>query len=191
MLRSGWSSKSSVLEAAPCMVRSRQAPQTVVSWQLKVRIEVDLTIIATCDSQEEDDKNLKFSLEFTREIRSQEREVDDDQVEMNITWPRSLILRTANWDEKGCCSSRSARRWLWNTEYKWRVAIVVPVAAPNLELCVCLPNPVIYFLFCSSLFELNYSCRWVSGYQNIYSKKSLHVTRCITTSSAIYLPNLF
>ena len=67
------------------MVRSRQAPQTVVSWQLKVRIEVDLTIIATCDSQEEEDKNLKFSLEFTRGIRSQEREVDDDQVEMNIT----------------------------------------------------------------------------------------------------------
>ena len=67
------------------MVRSRQAPPTVVSRQLKVRIEVDLTIIATCDSQEEDDKNLKFSLEFTREIRSQEREVDDDQVEMNIT----------------------------------------------------------------------------------------------------------
>ena len=67
------------------MVRSRQAPPTVVSRQLKVRIEVDLTIIATCDNQEEDDKNLKFSLEFTRGIRSQEREVDDDQVEMNIT----------------------------------------------------------------------------------------------------------
>jgi hypothetical protein len=32
------------------------------------------------------DKNLKFSLEFTRRIRSQEREVDDDQVEMNITY---------------------------------------------------------------------------------------------------------
>ena len=68
------------------MVRSRQAPPTVVSRQLKVRIEVDLTIIATCDSQEEDDKNLKFSLEFTREIMSQEREVDDDQVEVNIKW---------------------------------------------------------------------------------------------------------
>jgi hypothetical protein len=55
-------------------------------WQLELHIEVDLTIITTCDSQEEQDKNLKFSLEFTREIMSQEREVDDDQVEVNIKW---------------------------------------------------------------------------------------------------------
>ncbi|KAL6888124.1 hypothetical protein ACP4OV_009150 [Aristida adscensionis] len=65
-------------------------------WQLELHIEVDLTII-TCGSQEEQDKNLKFSLEFTREIMnqerecvheimSQEREVDDDQVEVNIKW---------------------------------------------------------------------------------------------------------
>jgi hypothetical protein len=67
------------------VVRSRQAPLTVVSRQLKVRIEVDLRVIATCDSQEEEDKNLKFSPEFTHGIRSQEREADDDQVEMNIT----------------------------------------------------------------------------------------------------------
>jgi hypothetical protein len=46
---------------------------------------VDLTVI-TYDSQEEQDKNLKFSLDFTREIVSQEREVDDDQVEVNVKW---------------------------------------------------------------------------------------------------------
>ena len=55
-------------------------------WHLELHIEVDLTVITTCDSQEEQDKNLKFNLEFTREIMSQEREVDDDQVEVNIKW---------------------------------------------------------------------------------------------------------
>jgi hypothetical protein len=50
---------------------------------LKFHIEVDLTVISTSDSHEED-KNLKFSLEFTRGITSQEREVDDDQVEVKI-----------------------------------------------------------------------------------------------------------
>ncbi|XP_047072980.1 uncharacterized protein LOC124682308 [Lolium rigidum] len=54
-------------------------------WQLQLHIQVDLTVI-TYDSQEEQDKNLKFSLEFTREIVSQEREVDDDQIEVKIVW---------------------------------------------------------------------------------------------------------
>jgi hypothetical protein len=54
-------------------------------WQLRLHIQVDLTVI-TYDSQEEQDKNLKFSLDFTREIVSQEREVDDDQVEVKIVW---------------------------------------------------------------------------------------------------------
>jgi hypothetical protein len=54
-------------------------------WQRKLHIEVDLIVII-CDSQEEQDKNLKFSLEFSREIMSQEREVDDDQLEVNIKW---------------------------------------------------------------------------------------------------------
>ncbi|TVU24067.1 hypothetical protein EJB05_26463, partial [Eragrostis curvula] len=56
------------------------------SQQLELHIEVDLTLITTCDSQEEEVKNLKFSLEFTREIRSQEREVDGDQVQVNIIY---------------------------------------------------------------------------------------------------------
>ena len=55
-------------------------------WQLELHIEVDLTVTTTCDSKVQQDKNLKFSLEFTREIMSQEREVDDDQVEVNIKW---------------------------------------------------------------------------------------------------------
>jgi hypothetical protein len=50
---------------------------------LKFHIEVDLTVITTYDSHEED-KNLKFSLEFTRGITSHEREVDDDQVEVKV-----------------------------------------------------------------------------------------------------------
>lgn len=52
---------------------------------LKFHIEVDLTVITTCESHEED-KNLKFSLEFTRGITSQEREVDDDRVQVEIKY---------------------------------------------------------------------------------------------------------
>ncbi|KAK3139157.1 hypothetical protein QOZ80_5AG0378710 [Eleusine coracana subsp. coracana] len=51
----------------------------------KLQIEVDLRVITTCESQEED-KKLKFCLDFTRRITSQEREVDGDQVEVNTTW---------------------------------------------------------------------------------------------------------
>jgi len=52
---------------------------------LKFHIEVDLIVITTCESHEED-KNLKFSLEFTRGITSQEREVDDDRVQVEIKY---------------------------------------------------------------------------------------------------------
>jgi hypothetical protein len=51
----------------------------------KLHIEVDLRVITTYDNQEEG-KNLKFCLDFTRRITSQEKEVDSDQVEVNITW---------------------------------------------------------------------------------------------------------
>ncbi|KAK3142135.1 hypothetical protein QOZ80_4BG0342730 [Eleusine coracana subsp. coracana] len=51
----------------------------------KLHIEVDLRVMTTCGSQEEE-KNLSFCLDFTRRIRSQEREVDGDQVEVNVTW---------------------------------------------------------------------------------------------------------
>jgi hypothetical protein len=51
----------------------------------KLHIEVDLRVITTYDNQEEG-KNLKFCLDFTRRITSQEREVDSDQVEVNVTW---------------------------------------------------------------------------------------------------------
>ncbi|KAF8702464.1 hypothetical protein HU200_032842 [Digitaria exilis] len=54
------------------------------SWELQLHVDVDLTVTTTCDNQEED-KHLKFSLEFTRGIRSQEREFDDGQVEV-VTW---------------------------------------------------------------------------------------------------------
>jgi len=57
----------------------------------KLHVEVDLRVITTCDSQEED-KNLKFCLEFTRRVTSQEREVDGDQVEVNITWYLDRVM---------------------------------------------------------------------------------------------------
>ena len=53
--------------------------------QLELHIEVDLIVITIFDNQEEY-KNLKFSLTFTHGIRSQEREVDDDQVEVSIAF---------------------------------------------------------------------------------------------------------
>jgi hypothetical protein len=73
------SGSTSILPLSPSMVA------VPCRWRLELHVEVDLTVI-TCDSQEEQDKNLKFSLEFTREIMSQEREVDDDQVEVNVKW---------------------------------------------------------------------------------------------------------
>jgi hypothetical protein len=54
-------------------------------WQRELHIEVDLTVI-TCGGQGEQGKHFKFSLNFTREIMCQEREVDDDQLEVNIEW---------------------------------------------------------------------------------------------------------
>ncbi|CAL4908832.1 unnamed protein product [Urochloa decumbens] len=74
------SGSTSILPLSPSMVA------VPCRWHLELHIEVDLTIITTCDSQEEQDKNLKFSLEFTHEIMSHEREVDDDQVEVNNKW---------------------------------------------------------------------------------------------------------
>jgi hypothetical protein len=74
------SSSTSILPLSPSMV------VVPCRWQLELHIEVDLTVITTCDGQEEQDKNLKFSLEFTHEIMSQEREVDDEEVEVNIKW---------------------------------------------------------------------------------------------------------
>jgi hypothetical protein len=77
------SGSTSILLLSPSMVA------VPCRWELELHIEVDLTVITTCDSQEEEqDKNLKFSLEFNHEITSQEREVDDDQVEVNIKWYR-------------------------------------------------------------------------------------------------------
>ncbi|CAL4914930.1 unnamed protein product [Urochloa decumbens] len=55
--------------------------------QFELYLEVDLVVVSTSDNQEEEEKNLKFtSLKFTHRVTSQEREVDGDQVEVNITW---------------------------------------------------------------------------------------------------------
>ncbi|CAL4934007.1 unnamed protein product [Urochloa decumbens] len=69
------SGSTSVLPLSPSVIA------LPYSWQLELHIDVDLTV---CDNQEED-KHLKFSLELTHGIRSQEREFDDGQVEV-ITW---------------------------------------------------------------------------------------------------------
>jgi hypothetical protein len=50
---------------------------------------VDLIVITIFDNQEEY-KNLKFSLTFSREIRRQGREVDGDQVEVSIHFNPSI-----------------------------------------------------------------------------------------------------
>ncbi|XP_047092542.1 uncharacterized protein LOC124704333 isoform X2 [Lolium rigidum] len=73
------SGSTSILLLRPCKVA---VPSRL---QLELNIEVDLAVI-TSDSQEEQDKNLKCILEFTREIMSHKREVDDDEVEVNIMW---------------------------------------------------------------------------------------------------------
>ncbi|KAF8662274.1 hypothetical protein HU200_056479 [Digitaria exilis] len=52
---------------------------------LRFHIEVDLTA-GTCESHEEDEKNLKFILEFTRGITSQERQVDGDRVQVEVEY---------------------------------------------------------------------------------------------------------
>ncbi|CAN6339688.1 unnamed protein product [Urochloa humidicola] len=55
--------------------------------QVEFQLEVDLKVITISGNQEEE-KNLKFRLKFTYEVRSQEREVDGDQVEVNIAYNR-------------------------------------------------------------------------------------------------------
>ncbi|CAN6325861.1 unnamed protein product [Urochloa humidicola] len=55
--------------------------------QVEFQLEVDLKVITISGNQEEE-KNLKFGLKFTYKVRSQEREVDGDQVEVNITYNR-------------------------------------------------------------------------------------------------------
>jgi hypothetical protein len=77
------------------------------------------------------------------------------------TWYHELRRDGVFSSVMGCCSSGSAR-WLWN---KWTGVIVV--ASPNLELCVCLTDDLIYFLFClinSCHFYLSWTIRvigWV------------------------------
>ncbi|CAN6292035.1 unnamed protein product [Urochloa humidicola] len=54
---------------------------------LKLHIDVDLTVTTIFDNQEEEDKSFKFTgLKFTGHVRSQEREVDGDQIEVNISY---------------------------------------------------------------------------------------------------------
>jgi hypothetical protein len=54
--------------------------------QLELYLEVDLTVIAVSNNQEEE-MNLKFTgLKFTHRVGSQEREVNGDEVEVKVTW---------------------------------------------------------------------------------------------------------
>ncbi|KAJ1269734.1 hypothetical protein BS78_07G233900 [Paspalum vaginatum] len=62
--------------------------------QLELQLEVDLTVIAISisDNQEKEEKKLKFtSLKFTPRVRSLQREVDEDQVGVNITFQEIFI----------------------------------------------------------------------------------------------------
>ncbi|KAF8775779.1 hypothetical protein HU200_004163 [Digitaria exilis] len=70
---------------------------------LRFHIEVDLTVATTtCESHEEDDKNLKFILEFTRGITSQERQVDGDRVQVQVEYESEygLLVVAASEDDK-------------------------------------------------------------------------------------------
>jgi hypothetical protein len=71
------SGSTSILPLTPSVIAHRP--------RCKLHIEVDLRVITSCDCQEED-KNLKFCIDFTRRVTSQEIEVDGDQVEVNVTW---------------------------------------------------------------------------------------------------------
>lgn len=71
--------------------------------EFKLHVEVDLRVITTCDSLEED-KNLKFCLDYSRRImseerrepylriRSQKREVDGDEVEVDVIWHLDRVM---------------------------------------------------------------------------------------------------
>ncbi|CAL4943676.1 unnamed protein product [Urochloa decumbens] len=54
--------------------------------QLELHIELDLTVITISGNQEEDRRFKFMCLKFTPGIRSQEREVGGDQVEVSTTW---------------------------------------------------------------------------------------------------------
>jgi hypothetical protein len=73
------SGSTSILLLTPSVIALPHRPR------FKLHIEVDLRVITSCDCQEED-KNLKFCIDFTRRVTSQEIEVDGDQVEVNVTW---------------------------------------------------------------------------------------------------------
>nr|CAB3504633.1 unnamed protein product [Digitaria exilis] len=80
-----------ILPLEPCVIALEE------DNHFKLHIEVDLSVITGCDSQEED-KNFKFCLDCSRRIsseerleppcriRSQKREFNGDQVEVNVIW---------------------------------------------------------------------------------------------------------
>ena len=71
--------------------------------EFKLHVEVDLRVITTCDSLEED-KNLKFCLDYSRRImseerrepylriRSKKREGDVDEVEVDVIWHLDRVM---------------------------------------------------------------------------------------------------
>lgn len=62
---------------------------------LELHLEVDLTLVTISDdNQQEEEKKLKFTgLKLTHSVRSQEREVGEDQVEVNVKMGRDTYLR--------------------------------------------------------------------------------------------------
>ncbi|CAL5098246.1 unnamed protein product [Urochloa decumbens] len=84
------STSSSV--ALPLSPSAIALPSLPYRRKLEFQLEVDLTVVTISDNQEEE-KNLKFTgLNLSHKVRSQEREVDGDQVEVNVTWNQIVAM---------------------------------------------------------------------------------------------------
>ncbi|CAL4911555.1 unnamed protein product [Urochloa decumbens] len=82
-------SSSVVLPLSPSAIA---LPSLPYRRKLEFQLEVDLTVVTISDNQEEE-KNLKFTgLNLSHKVRSQEREVDGDQVEVDVTWNRIVAM---------------------------------------------------------------------------------------------------
>ncbi|CAN6330571.1 unnamed protein product [Urochloa humidicola] len=75
-------SSSSILPLSPSVIALPSLPH-----RREFQLEVDLTVVTIYDNQAAKIKKFKFTgLKLSHKVRSQQREVDGDQVEVNVTW---------------------------------------------------------------------------------------------------------
>ncbi|CAN6348891.1 unnamed protein product [Urochloa humidicola] len=83
------SGSSSILPLSPSVIA---VPSFPYDRKLEFQLEVDLTVITISDNQAKI-KKFKFTgLKLSHKVRSQEREVDGDQVEVNVTWEEIVAM---------------------------------------------------------------------------------------------------